>query len=219
MFKVYPTNPELWSINEYSIKIKTDHLLKHFKNIEAVFNRESDELLKLDQEEYKRTEDDYDDSNYFNGYSQSLREIEVVYLRMHRYTSILIAYSFLESSMAKICQQKKAELLVPIAAEDLKGEGISIYRKYLESFCKSNFQSFNSVWSALKLLNQVRNCIIHCSGNTTQMKNSAAFTKAVEATDGLSFVEDNLIMISSEYVVNSIGNISKLLMKIIEKQD
>lgn len=216
MFRVSPTNPELWSVGEYSIKTKTDLLLKHFENVETVFDKESDELIRLDQEEYSRTKDDDDDSNYYYGYSESLREIEFVYLRMHRYASILAAYSYLESSMAKICQQKKLDLQLPISAEDLKGEGIIIYRKYLESFCKSDFVSVNGAWSELMLLNKVRNCIMHCSGDAEKMSNSEKFITIVEATKGLSFVEENLITVSSEYVIKSIKNVEKLLLHLVK---
>jgi hypothetical protein len=217
MYKVLPTNPELVSVGAYSIKTKTDFLIRHFEIVETVFKDEAAELLELDQEEYEATIDDDDDSNYYTGYSELLREIEFVYLRMHRYASILAAYSYLESSMAKICKQKELELKVPISAEDLKGEGITIYKKYLENLCKSDFSSVNSTWSELMLLNKVRNCIMHCSGDAEKMSNSSKFIKIVEATGGLSFAEENLLMVSSEFVINSINSVSKLLVHLVVK--
>jgi hypothetical protein len=217
MFRVSPTNPELWSIGEYSIKSKTAFLLSHFKNVELVFDKESAELIKLEQEEYNRTKDDDDDSNYHYGYSESLKEIEFVYLRMHRYASILAAYSYLESSIAKICQQKKQDLQLPISAEDLKGAGVIIYRKYLECFCKTDFVSVNGPWAELMLLNKVRNCIMHCSGDAEKMNHSKDFIRIVEATKGLSFIEEKLINVSPEYVKSSIDNVEKLLIHLIKK--
>lgn len=216
MFRVLPANPELWSVGEHSIKTKTAFLLKHFENVEKVFDRESDELIGLNQEEYNRTNNDDDDCNYYTGYSESLREIEFVHLRMHRYASILAAYSYLESSMAKICQQKKLDLQLPISAEELKGEGVFIYRRYLESFCKFDFASINGTWSELMILNKIRNCIIHCSGDAGKMNNSAQFISIIEATKGLSFIEENLIVVSPEFVLKSIKNVGVLLLNLVK---
>lgn len=218
MFDVYPTNPELASVDMYSIKTKTDFLKKHFEIIENVFEDESKSLSELCQKENEKTKNDDDDHNYDYRYSDSLMEIEFVYLRMHRYTSILAAYSYLESSMSIICHQKKLELDLSISAEELKGDGIVKYQKYLEKICKSDFSSINKLWSDLATLNKVRNCIMHCSGDASKINGHDAFIKLVNNTKELSFIEKNIIMISSKFVLDSIKNITDFLDYLIQKK-
>ena len=217
-FDVYPTNPELAAVDKYSIKTKIDYLKKYFEIIESVFEDESKSLSKLIRNEDEKTKSDIDDRNYDYRYCDSLMEIEFVYLRMHRYASILALYSFLESSMSKICHQKKLELNLPISAEEIKGDGIVKYKKYLSEYCKSDFSTINKIWSDLVTLNKVRNCIMHCSGDASKIKRTDDFIKLVNKTKELSFIEKNLIMISSKFVLDSIKNITDFLDYLIQKK-
>ncbi|WP_312196695.1 hypothetical protein [Pseudomonas luteola] len=216
MFEVYPTNPELREVSKYTVGTKIAYLRSSFKKIEEVFRQEYDSLLREAKIEDERTKDHEDDSQYNYWAWDSLREIEFIYLRMHRYSAVLAAYSFLESSMNKICTMLEKKHGFQVSVGDLSGDGITRCRLYLNKFAKIDFDLISSDWSSLVVLNKIRNCIVHCDGNAELFKNSEGFIKIIESRRDLSFIEKKMVMVSEEFIYKSINSVENTLIYLVE---
>lgn len=211
-FNVYPTNPELDRVTTRTVKNKISYLRCHFEKIENIFKIESEELLQEVNLENKRTKSHEDDSQYDYRPSDSLRDIEFIYLRMHRYSAILASYSYLESSMLKICTDLEKRRNIAISVSDLQGDGIFRCKKYLNKMAGIDFEEINHQWSDLATLNKLRNCIVHADGDAERVRGSDNFIAQIESSADLFFVEERLLMISSNFVYSSLNNIESVLV-------
>ncbi|WP_345873591.1 hypothetical protein [Shewanella algae] len=217
MFNVYPTNPELGKVTKYAISIKVSFLRSHFRKIEKVFEEESACLFEQCKLEDERTKDHEDDSQVDYRPYDELREIEFVYLRMHRYSAVLAAYSYLESSLTKICVDIQEKNEIRLSVSEINGNGINRCKIYLEKLASIDFEAINGQWSNLQILNKVRNCIMHADGNAEKIRSSANLISNIESNADLSFIEKRLIMMTGKYVENILNDIERTLQYIVEK--
>ena len=215
--KAYPSNPELGGVTKCSVKSKSEYLRIYFEKIEGIFEEESDLLLDECKLEYERTKNHSDDSQYDYRAHESLKDIEFIYLRMHRYSAILTAYSYLESSMVKICGDLQVLRNISIEVSDINGEGIVRCRTYLEKLCGFDFNPVNSYWARLKTLNRIRNCIMHGNGDAERVRSSTRLIELIDNHDELSFIEDKLVMLSRRYVEESINDVEFFLSCLVDK--
>ena len=214
MFKVYPQNPELGSVSPKTIKDKCNYLRRHFDRIEKVFQEEADELWKNCQAEQERTKDHEDDSEHDYFYSDALREIEFISLRMHRYSTILASYAYLENSMNKLCSNYQESMALPLAPSEVNGEGIVKFKLYLEKLANIDFGTVNKNWSHLVILNLIRNCIVHADGDANLIKQSSKLISIISNTKDLNFIEEQLIMMDASYIHTTINTIEHFLTHI-----
>lgn len=214
-FKPRSVNPEVRALTQETICEKAKYIRGHVDKIEKIFSDEAKELELSWQTELERTKNDEDDSCVDFGSSQSLMEIEYIYLRMHRYSAILAIYAYLELSMNNVCFLVKQKHKLPVDVTDFKGDGIERSKLYLEKMGKLDFSTVNPVWARVRLLNKVRNCIMHANGDAAEVRRGD-FVKTVHGTNGLSFVEKSLIHVSKEFVLSSIEDMKELLSHLLK---
>ena len=147
---------------------------------------------------------------------ESMQSSGMRHLRMHRYAAILAIYSYLESSLNKLCNEFKIEKNITLSVSELNGDGIARCRKYLNQLVGIDFTKINHQWSKLADLNRIRNCIIHVDGNAEMIRSSESFIKMIESSKNLGFAEGKLIMVSREFIYQSIDNVESLLIYIAE---
>lgn len=219
MFDTYSFNPELAEVTKHSIKTKSYYLRTHFERIESIFKEESDALWEECRAENERTKDHTDDSQYDYRASDSLMDIEFIYLRLHRYSAVLAAYSYLENSMNKICINLENSKDIPLTVTDMSGQGIDRCKLYLDKMCNIDFMTINSYWSRLKDLNKLRNCIVHGDGDAERVKSRNNLINLIENHNELSFIENKLVMISEPYIKESIDDIEFFLSYLVDKDN
>ncbi|VVM76191.1 hypothetical protein PS673_02035 [Pseudomonas fluorescens] len=216
MFKVAPQNPELGSVTPYTIKSKCNYLRRHFDRIEKVYQEETEELWKDCQAEQERTKDHEDDSEHDYSYSDALREIEFISLRMHRYSAILASYAYLENSMSKLCTKYHDSMDLPLKPAEVTGDGIVKFKLYLERLAKIDFQAVNKQWSHLCTLNLIRNCVVHADGDANLIKQSRKLIDIINSSKELSFIEEQLIMMDASYIHSTIDTIESFLLHLFK---
>lgn len=216
MFEINPVNPELEGVAKHSIESKVSFLHSHFEKIEDIFKEELDCLADECELESERTKDHEDDSQLDYRLSDSLREIEYIYLRMHRYSAILAAYSFLESSMNILCADFEKKMDISISVSDMSEKGLNRFKLYLKRYASVDFAEINPQWSNLKTLSKLRNCIMHADGNVEKMQGSSKLIVLINAHSDLSFIEKNQVMLSSEFVYKSIKDIKVALLYFVK---
>lgn len=138
------------------------------------------------------------------------------YSRFHRNSTILVCYSILESNMVAICDRYEKQRNLPIALDDLKGQGINRCKDYLEKFGIVDFNNpeIKKYWEKLPVLNKLRNCIAHAEGNISKFTKLKADT--INGEVGLS-IQHNHVEIDTKYIMSSIDRIQGLLLSLLNK--
>lgn len=216
MFKPRPTNPELGRVVKSSVTSKVTLLKSHFQKIECVFKSESESLFAQWKIEWDRTKDHQDDSQVDYSSSDELRVLDFVYLRMHRYSAILAAYSYLESSLNKLCFDIQNEKNIPLSVNTLRADGINRYKEYLDKYACIDFVKINGIWANLTELNKLRNCIIHADGDTDKIKGNSKLINIIENNSDIFFIEEKLVMVTSEFIDKSFNDIESILIYLID---
>lgn len=212
VFTPSPINPELESVTPYTINRKTGFLRSYFDKIESSFREESKLLWEECKFENERTKHHGDDSEHDYRASDSLQEIEFIYLRMHRYSAILACYAYLESGMVKLCNELDLKESPLVSFNETKGEGIERCKTYFSRTTGVNFTKINTEWCQVTTLNKIRNCIIHADGDSRRMRKKQQIIDTINKDNDLSLIEDSLVMISSNFIHRSIDNIKTVLL-------
>lgn len=200
-------------ITESSIIQRISILKSVFEQIESVHNEHKNLMVELDQQQQIYTKNDSTDDNYDYSFNNELLDLEFTFYRINRISTVLSMYAFLESTLNKICENKKSKLNLPISVFDLNNNGIERAKNYLDKFELVDFSgsSCNGEWSHLKILNKLRNAIAHAEGDLEHTKTLT--DKQITNVKGLSLF-GTTIMISDTYIVDTFRHIEKFLIYI-----
>jgi hypothetical protein len=191
--------------NAQTIRNRVNVVRNHFLESESLRQIERLEIVKnIDEVPYEYVGDQYELELHF---------FEHFIDRVHRVSSLLILYSLLENLMAKICKDKGYDYKI--------GKyGVPDFKRYLESNSGMDFSKpeLEKHWSKICTLNKLRNCLAHSEGDLEQYKYSAngkseILKKTIGSTKGLSLYS-NTIMISKDYVIQSIDAVENLLLAV-----
>jgi hypothetical protein len=199
-----------------ALKFQANDRLEEFRQytqeIESKFDADKAELARrysnsvnaLSAEEVNEVNDYFAD-DYFT--------IEEIYVGLFRKSTLVSIYSFLENAMNRLCKYLARKNSYSVALNDLKGEGIVRARNYLEKTAGADFNLLNGEWSKLKLLNKVRNCIVHCEGDVSAL-DSRSIAEMINATPGLSLRSERLITVERIYIDACITTVEEFLEKL-----
>jgi len=93
-------------------------------------------------------------------------------------------YSFLERKMYQLC--RLAEKNQNIKINDLSGNGIFKYHKYLEKIIHIDFQKINTEWGEIIKYNKLRNLIVHKP--TTEIINNKENSKLIKDLKSIAYL-------------------------------
>ncbi len=179
------------------------------KSLEARIEKES---KQLDPDEH----DDYFD--YMHDEYLSTKEIVP---RIQWNSQFLIVYSTFEHMLHELCRIVKRRSGFDLSFKDLGGLGIERSKNYLSKVAgvKSPFQ--NPDWQRAKLLAEIRNAIAHSNGeieiNSTNKKLLGTRLEKEQHLKLKKLIpeqEDAQIVLSSEFVRNSISELRAVLVAI-----
>lgn len=122
------------------------------------------------------------------------------------------AYSYLETSLNKICSDAQEANNIFLSVNELHGDGINRCKVFLEELASIDLSSINGKWSNLTILYNIRNCIMHTDGDAEKIRVSDKLIKLAESIADLSFIEKKLVMMTREFVEKSINDIEETLL-------
>ncbi|MBQ4864578.1 hypothetical protein J8L98_23120 [Pseudoalteromonas sp. MMG013] len=203
-------------VNSQSIKTKFNYLRSHHDKVENLFNTE---VLTL--ESMAETEESYFGRNQFGEEHQSdhrfwIQEIEYVHIRMHRYSTVLAIYAYLEISLQKTCSDIENHLLLPISVTDLNGSGITRCVNYINKLTDINAKKPSNAWNKILKLNAVRNCIMHGTGDTNLLResNKNKLLDIVRNDINLDLIGDSFIFIKSQFIIDVLADVELYLLEL-----
>jgi hypothetical protein len=192
--------------------IRLEELRQYTQEIESKFD--------ADKVKIAQRYDDFinslsaEEADEFNDYlSDDYCAVEHVYVGLYRASALVLLYSFIENAMNCLCRSLAKKNNYPLALGDLKGEGITRARSYLEKLAGADFKPLNGEWSKLQILNKIRNCIVHCEGDVTVFEGTS-IARMISATPGLSLRNEHLITVERIYIDACITTAEEFLEKL-----
>jgi len=205
-FKPQPYSLLNSPVHTLSVKRRISSLKDVFLKVESIHGGEYERFESELSHELKKPED----SDYSYYLSDSLRELDHDFYRVHRISMILSLYAYLENSMMTLCEQRRGDS--KFSVKDLSGSGIRRCKTFLETIGEYNFSDhhINPLWSKLTLLNNVRNSLAHTEGYISE--DSKLKKKTIEGVEGLYFEDSPVVMIDKSYVLKSMDTVEKFLL-------
>lgn len=210
------TSPDTSPLSLELIKIKIGYLKKHHNRVENLFEAEKKELALEANEE----ESHFGTNQFGEEYSSInwllVQEIQFVNIRMHRYSTILAIYSYLESSLQKVCFEVEKKKSCPISVKDINKDGIERSVLYIEKVTSINPKLPNDTWGKIQNLKSVRNCIMHGSGDINLVRDSYShkIKNLAKEEEVLTLIDQRLIMVKSEFIIDVLTCIEAYLVEL-----
>ncbi|WP_305980661.1 hypothetical protein [Marinobacter salsuginis] len=94
------------------------------------------------------------------------------------YSLIVFLYIELETRLMKLCNYLCENRKLPVKPNELKGQGVIRYLKYIESFFNISIDEVAEI-EDVRSLGHLRNCIVHTNGFVNHSSNSKAINHIV----------------------------------------
>ena len=216
------TNKEKTIITGFDrILLDEFHFLENHRQLsEKSINETIKSFKERVNENVKHMEHDQRDLYQDNIYDEYIRTNEIL-PRIQWYSQYLIVYSTFEHILNELCKIVQRRSSFNLSFKDINGSGIERSKNYLTKVAgvKNPFQEPS--WERAKLLSKIRNKITHNNGeivltpnNNKDLGTQLAKEKYLELNKIIP--EDNYaqIVLSSEFIRNSISELSKVLYNI-----
>lgn len=208
---------QVFDKNSFQYVIEVDFQLQSFREYiritEQTIENEIKDIIKYYDKFLKEASDL--DIEYIYDFEE--HEIKI-YTRQLYYHSLFISlYSFLERKLYQICQlsEKRQSLKV----EDISGDGIYKYYKYIKKVLGINLEALNTEWTEITKFNKLRNRIVHFPSQTVNKnENNKALITILQSIENLHIIDKGEFLefeiIDKELLIRFCQTISKFLHEI-----
>jgi hypothetical protein len=98
-------------------------------------------------------------------YADDIGEIEIEFPKILRYSLFVYSYSVFERALLRVAEDYRRRRKLTLAPSDLSHQGIERARVYLKKVVSVPFPDTSLAWRNIKVLNILRNRIIHAEGS------------------------------------------------------
>jgi len=135
-------------------------------------------------------------------------------------SSLTVLYSFFELSLREIVKSEREKRKISLNINDLKGDGITLYKDYLVKVIGIDLSSIDKFWQEIDKYKKVRNYIIHNESENSDIKKVKLIKEICKKNNYLVFSEETneVNIVSSDYLIDfaaSIENYFKGLLMIL----
>ncbi|MCU8408838.1 hypothetical protein M2G69_21820 [Vibrio vulnificus] len=187
---------------------------KHYSQVLEQKFREDREGRRADFDEECKQYSEVERAEIEEFYAKDFMEVSDMKLSLYRSSTLVSLYTFLESSLHKMCLYTQRKNGFAVEVSELRGEGIVRAKTYLEIHGIINSDSLNGVWSNLSSFNKVRNCLVHCNGYVDSYKNKKQIISIVNGSTYLSWDDKGKLVIDKEYLEFITGEVEKYLLEV-----
>jgi|GEM_PF-6274635 uncharacterized protein YuzE len=127
------------------------------------------------------------------------------------YKSTLTAlYSFFESTFRELVITEREKRNVKLKLDDLKGNGIILYKDFLEKVLGVDLNSLKDVWTEIDNTRKIRNSIVHNDNVNPDSDKTKQVIKICKNNDQLEYAGEVNIL-SGKYLIHFADNIYEYL--------
>ncbi|EFN5877210.1 hypothetical protein [Escherichia coli] len=195
-------------LSRYSLEAQIDDFEKYILGAGGQNRVDLSELKKAYEDEKKNAPDDY--INYLEDYYSEQYDFLVnIQPNIFNKSALVSLYSCLEHNLNDYCNICQRIVNTNISVTDFNGDGIHKAKRYLTKLMDINF-GLSQEWQFMTEFNKVRNCIVHANGDIKKMSTAVALKNIIDKTPTLSLNNENNIIISLNYLKDTITKIRKL---------
>ncbi|CTS52756.1 hypothetical protein [Escherichia coli] len=195
-------------LSRYSLEAQIDDFEKYILGAGGQNRVNLAELKKAYEDEKKNAPDDY--INYLEDYYSEQYDFLVnIQPNIFNKSALVSLYSCLEHNLNDYCNICQRIVNTNISVTDFNGDGIHKAKRYLTKLMDINF-GLSQEWQFMTEFNKVRNCIVHANGDIKKMSTAVALKNIIDKTPTLSLNNENNIIISLNYLKDTITKIRKL---------
>ncbi|MDQ9347893.1 hypothetical protein RF157_23010 [Escherichia coli] len=195
-------------LSRYSLEAQIDDFEKYILGAGGQNRVDLAELKKAYEDEKKNAPDDY--INYLEDYySEQYNFLVNIQPNIFNKSALVSLYSCLEHNLNDYCNICQRIVNTNISVTDFNGDGIHKAKRYLTKLMDINF-GLSQEWQFMTEFNKVRNCIVHANGDIKKMSTAVALKNIIDKTPTLSLNNENNIIISLNYLKDTITKIRKL---------
>lgn len=194
-------------LSRYSLEAQIDDFEKYILGAGGQ-NRVDLAELKKHMKMKKNAPDDY--INYLEDYYSEQYDFLVnIQPNIFNKSALVSLYSCLEHNLNDYCNICQRIVNTNISVTDFNGDGIHKVKRYLTKLMDINF-GLSQEWQFMTEFNKVRNCIVHANGDIKKMSTAVALKDIIDKTPTLSLNNENNIIISLDYLKDTITKIREL---------
>lgn len=205
------THKYLFTLTSMKTKSRLEEFRSYTLQLEQKFDTDKQSVEESYHEAINLIEHD-EENDAHEYFGEMYQEIDSVNVPLFRSSTVVTMYSFLESSMNKLCRSLYKLKNYNIDLSELRGEGIVRAKSYLINFAGADFDVLNGDWSKLVALNLVRNCLVHNEGIINGSRSENKLKNTVDSTAGIYSNHYSEIIIEREYIDNCIDVIESFLL-------
>ncbi|QLV00765.1 hypothetical protein HV284_06565 [Escherichia marmotae] len=195
-------------LSRYSLEAQIDDFEKYILGAGGQNRVDLAELKKAYEDEKKNAPDDY--INYLEDYYSEQYDFLVnIQPNIFNKSALVSLYSCLEHNLNDYCNICQRIVNTNISVTDFNGDGIHKVKRYLTKLMDINF-GLSQEWQFMTEFNKVRNCIVHANGDIKKMSTAVALKDIIDKTPTLSLNNENNIIISLDYLKDTITKIREL---------
>lgn len=164
-----------------------EHLSKcksFYDDIESLFVSKDSNLQEKISEELKEIPEKFH-QDHVEGYGLELHENQSLFPTMHRESTFLTIYNYIENGLNTHCHYVSELEESKVKLSDLKHKGIERVLLYLKKVALLNFETMNNEISFIKNCNSIRNIIVH-SGSMLPQNEQEKINKFISSQEKLS---------------------------------
>jgi hypothetical protein len=197
---------------------KIDDFKLYTHEMEMKYNSDKKELYS-NYEKFTKNISEDDKYDYGINLGEDLCLIDDFFIGMYRKSTLISLFSFFEVTINEICQRLYKINKFSKQLNDIKEKTImKKYRKYLTKITGIDLSNLNKEWEELVNFVSIRNCIVHCEGDTSKLKSSKEKKKILYYIDKnpvfLSLHNKEKIKINREYINHCLNIIERFLYEL-----
>lgn len=206
------------AIRERMTEIQLNSLRRYNEELETKFKEDLNDTIQHYEKMVSETEKDSDSLEQIAEFCHYDKEAIKEFIKTLRYSLLVTSYSFLETSLDKLCHMFYKRKGISIPPSGLTEKGIDRSKEYLKKHCSVIFPSGKRDWQELKNLNKIRNCIVHANGNILRLKDkeSKDLLKVIQDTSGVIAERCRMIVVDETYIPQILTNIENILGEVYQ---
>lgn len=207
----------LLTMNKSFVTINLDVLKEYVFHLEMSFKSDLNQISKRYEEKVKGIENKELIEQLSEFYGEEHHMIDVYYLRIFRYSSLMAIHSFFENSMYDVAILFKTQLKIEKPLREFPGQGIEKYKRFLKKEARINFPDTTKEWNFISDFLKIRNCIVHCDGKVYMSSKFEELAKIVDKDPDLALRHERELTIEKNYLDRLVESMEKFFEDLFKK--
>jgi len=150
-------------------------------------------------------------------YAEDIFQVETDFPRIQRYALFVSLMSMVESNVIGLCRTSGRIFTIPKEFKESTPRVVERGVEYLENQVGINMSRFKYYINLSKILNHIRNCIVHVEGSLKNRKEACPLKDFIKDTPTLDIDKHERIVLNKGFVENSTHEMHTFLDRLYDE--